>query len=76
MRIIALEYYHEFDEYYSSTKDFLSDIMLDCIPNPRLSIPRQKQIGYVSGFPTFHGGVTVTDVNFSPYKFLDETGRF
>lgn len=75
-RIINLEYYHEYNEYAYVDKDFMDNLILDCIPNPRLTIPQQNEKGYVSGFITFHGGISQTDVSLSPYKFIDETGRF
>lgn len=71
-----LSRYHEFDEYSDVRRTFLSQLFLDCIPNPRMSNPKQRAKGFVSGFPTFHGGISVSAPRHSPYKFIDETGRF
>jgi hypothetical protein len=76
IRFAKLEYYHDYDEYMDTGQVFLKSLVLDCIPNPRFTIPKQKLKGFVRGFPTFHGGVSVTKGRHSPYKFIDETGRF
>ena len=76
LRAMILDYYHEFDESRSFGRDFSSAVVLDCIPAPRLTVSKQKVKGFVSGFPTLHGGVSITTPKHAPYKFIDETGRF
>jgi hypothetical protein len=74
-RPVNLGYYHEYDEYAHMDSMFRSEVLLDCIPNPRMTIPQQREKGYVNAFPTFHGGYTEASNN-SPYQLIDETGRF
>ena len=76
MRTVKFSSYHENDEYQSTDKYFFNDIKLDCIPNPRMNPQAQSTKGFVMGFPNFHGGISVTEQNHSPYKMIDESGRF
>ena len=76
MRINRLDFYHEFDDYMVSSKSFFADMVFDCIPNPRVTPSQQQEMGVVSAFPNFHGGLNETPTNVSPYKLLNETGRF
>jgi hypothetical protein len=76
LKFARLDYYHDYDEYVEAGPMFINKLILDCIPNPRMTTPKQKLKGFVSGFPTFHGGVSFTESNYSHYKFIDETRRF
>lgn len=75
-KAIQLPYYLDYDDYYSLDARFKSEVVLDCIPNPRMTLTQQKQQGFVAGFSNFHGGVSPTHKNHSPYKFIDDTRRF
>jgi hypothetical protein len=74
LRISRLDHYHEYDDYYGSDRNLIADLRLECIPNPRLSIPQQRDKGFIRAFPNFHGGLT--ESRFSPYLLINETGRF
>lgn len=76
IRIVRLDYYHEYDEFYPTSQSFFEDMVLDCIPNPRIGPTDQRRMGVVNAFPNFHGGLVETDRNFAPYKLLNETRRF
>ena len=76
LRFARLDYYHDYDEYVEVSPMFINKLILDCIPNPRMTTPKQKLKGFVSGFPNFHGGISVTEPAYSNYKFIDETRRF
>lgn len=75
IRAIPLIYYGDYDEYYSFDKSFCQDVILDCIPNPRLTVPQQEELGSVRGFPTFHGLIYESHYSHSPYNFINEPGR-
>ena len=75
-RAIQLPYYVDYDDYYPFNIEFKSEVVLDCIPNPRMTLSQQKEQGFVASFSNFHGGVSVTHKNHSPYKFIDDTRRF
>lgn len=76
IKFARLDCYHDYDEYGEGTPSFVKSLILDCIPNPRMTVPSQRRKGFVRGFPTFHGGISQTVARHSPYKFIDETGRF
>jgi hypothetical protein len=77
MIAVPLQYYSDFDEHcsYSFDSGFSKDVILDCIPNPRISGTKQTALGSVSSFPTLHGMFTETFPSHSPYNFTNEPGR-
>lgn len=75
IRAVPLQYYCDYDDYYTFDRRFSQDVILDCIPNPRISVPQQEEMGVVSAFPSFHGMFSQTHSNHSPYNFINEPGR-
>lgn len=75
IRAVPLQHYADFDDYYSFDARFSKDVILDCIPNPRLSAPKQEEMGALRSFPSFHGLFYTTHQNHSPYNFINESGR-
>lgn len=75
IRAVPLQYYSDYDDYYTFDKRFSEDVILDCIPNPRYSGPQQTTLGAIRGFPTFHGMFSETHQSHSPYNFINEPGR-
>jgi hypothetical protein len=79
VRITRLETFHEYDDYMQPDRYFNRELILDCIPNPRLTVRQQLQMGLVRNYPNFHGGLAYAwnwrDC-YSPFLLLNETRRF
>lgn len=75
MRFTRLDSFHEYDDFVRLDRYYLNSCVLDCIPNPRMSIRQQNERGFVTSFPNFHGGIVPTKAS-APYLLIDETRRF
>lgn len=69
-------YRTSYDNYSSEgdNKAFQQESILDCIPNPRVSKPKQAAEGYVAGVPNFHGGIVLNDK--SKFLYINDPRSF
>jgi len=61
MRVTPSEYLVSAHDSYALDGKLITHTLLDSIPNPRLSSGQLAEIGFVTGFPNFHGGFTKCD---------------
>lgn len=72
LKATPLQYYASYPEEYTLDKYFQADAILDCIPNPRVSLKRQQELGFIPAFYDFHGGVIKHEA--SKFLLLNERG--
>jgi len=57
--------YHPLSSYMSSFENYSidnhSDYILNCIPNPRISKPKQDKDGWITATTNFHGGIVANE---------------
>lgn len=70
LKVLNLENYVSYIDYYILDNYIKSCTRLDCIPNPRLGPTKQAEVGYTSGWPNFHG--LNTKCTNSIFKLLKE----
>lgn len=70
LKVLNLENYTSYVDYYILDNYIKSCTKLDCIPNPRLSPTKQTELGYASAWPNFHG--LNTKCTNSTFKLLKE----
>ena len=70
-----LEFLDQFPEKYFIDQYAQSDLMFDCIINPRISEEAKKKGEGIPGFMNFHGLITQVPSSISEMHFLTENGR-
>ena len=74
LKVLPLRYYNSYPEHNSLDKYFAKDTIFDCIPNPRIGPVKQTELGTVTGYFDFHGGVIPDIHRRSTLKFINERG--
>lgn len=74
LKTSSLDYYTGHPEYNSLDKYFAKDAIFDCIPTPRIGPTKQTELGVITGYFDFHGGVVPDTHKRSIFKFINERG--
>lgn len=72
IRALQLAYFTDYEEGYPFDSRFTKDVQFDSFPNPRLTASQETKLGFMNGFPNFHGMYTATSQYFSQYLFTND----
>jgi hypothetical protein len=61
LRVTPSEYLISYPDSYALDGKFMTNTLLDIIPNPRLTQSQITEMGYIRAYPNCHGGFTKCD---------------